>query len=76
VAKGAYRLEPFSAADVAAARLIIHQYSDLELGLADASILVLADRHDATDILTLDQRHFRTVRGRANRSFRLLPADL
>jgi predicted nucleic acid-binding protein len=76
VAKGAYRLEPFSAADVAAARLIIHQYSNLELGLADASILVLADRHGATDILTLDERHFRAVRGRAGRGFRLLPADL
>jgi predicted nucleic acid-binding protein len=76
VAKGAYRLEPFSTVDVASARLIIQQYSDLELGLADASILVLADRHGATDILTLDQRHFRAVRGRAGRTFRLLPADL
>ena len=56
--------------------MIIQQYSDLGLGLADASILVLADRHGATDILTLDQRHFRAVRGRAGRNFRLLPADL
>jgi predicted nucleic acid-binding protein len=62
VERGAYRLEPFTAADVAAARTILERYADLDIGLADASNVVLADRHDTLDILTLDERHFRTVR--------------
>lgn len=73
VADGAYQLEPFGREDVAAALAIIGKYADLGLGLADASLVVLADRHEVSDILTLDQRHFRTVRRRGGQSFRLLP---
>ena len=76
VAAGAYQLEPFDSADVASAITQLERYADLDLGLADASILVLAARHGTTDILTLDERHFRAVRDSAGRSFRLLPADL
>jgi predicted nucleic acid-binding protein len=43
--------------------------------LTDASVVVLADRYGAKDILTLDERHFRVVRTRDRRPFRLLPAD-
>jgi hypothetical protein len=43
--------------------------------LADASIVVLATRYGARDLLTLDERHFRGPRGPAGRPFRLLPAD-
>jgi uncharacterized protein len=75
VARGAYRLEPFSTADVAEAVAVIERYADLKLGLADASIVVLADRHNALDILTLDERHFRVLAGPGGRPFRLLPAD-
>jgi uncharacterized protein len=76
VAREVYRLEPLTASDVGAARSLIEQYGELDLGLADASILVLADRHGATDLLTLDQRHFRAVRTASGRPLRLLPADL
>jgi predicted nucleic acid-binding protein len=75
VASGAYRLEPMDAEDIALATEIIDRYRDLELGLADASIVVLANRHSTMDLLTLDERHFRAVRGRGDRPFRLLPAD-
>jgi uncharacterized protein len=75
VANGAYRLEPFSSDDVAEASAILERHSDLAIGLADASIVVLANRHDATDVLTLDERHFRPLRDRRGRPFRLLPAD-
>jgi predicted nucleic acid-binding protein len=54
---------------------VLEQYSDLGLGLADASLVVLADRHDVLEILTLDERHFRALRGPHGRPFRLLPAD-
>ena len=75
VAAGAYRLEPMDADDVAAAATIIDRYRDLGLGLADASVMVLAERHDTLDLLTLDERHFRAVRGPNGRPFRILPAD-
>jgi hypothetical protein len=46
----------------------------LRSGVADASIVVLAERHKTRDVLTLDQRHFRVFT--ANRKpFRILPAD-
>lgn len=75
VARGAYRLEPFGSADIAAAVGIIERYADLHLGLADASIVVLAERYGCHDVLTLDQRHFRAIRGPDGKSFRLLPFD-
>jgi hypothetical protein len=75
VARGAYQLEPFTGDDVTVALAVLERYPDLELGLADASLVVLADRHQVTDILTLDERHFRALRGPRGRPFRLLPAD-
>lgn len=76
VARGVYQLEPMSATDIAAAAAIIERYADLHLGVADASIVVLAERHGCLDILTLDQRHFRAILGPQGKSFRLLPHDM
>ncbi|OGO56513.1 MAG: hypothetical protein A2V85_03795 [Chloroflexi bacterium RBG_16_72_14] len=75
VAAGAYQLESFAAADVARATEILDRYAALGLGLADASIMVLAERHDTADVLTLDERHFRAIDGPRGRPFRLLPRD-
>jgi predicted nucleic acid-binding protein len=75
VARGAYRLEPFGAQDVAAAAEVMRRYARLPIGLADASIVVLAERHHTRDVLTLDERHFRALRGPGGRPFCLLPAD-
>ena len=75
VADGAYELAPFDADDVSRATDVLDRYGDLGLGLADASIVVLAGRHQTVDILTLDERHFRAISGPRDRPFRLLPAD-
>lgn len=75
VVRGAYQLEPMSADDIAAARDIVTRYRDMELGLADASLAVLAARHDTHDVLTLDERHFRALRSSSGGTFRILPAD-
>jgi predicted nucleic acid-binding protein len=75
VARGAYRLEPFGADDVAEAARIVARYQGLHVGIADASIVVLAGRHGARDVLTLDRRHFRVLRRPNGRPFRLLPDD-
>jgi predicted nucleic acid-binding protein len=76
VAGGAYQLEAFDHQDVDAAVQYVRKYEDLGLGLADASLIVLADRHGATDVLTLDERHFRAARPKGKQQFRILPADL
>ena len=75
VVRGAYRLEPFDAADIETARAIMERYAALRIGLADASIVVLAERHRTRDVLTLDERHFRTLRIGRRQRFRILPAD-
>ena len=75
VAAGAYTLAPFLARDVEEASRLIEQYSTLGIGLADASLVVLARRHRTRDILTLDERHFRVLAGPGERPFRILPAD-
>ena len=75
VARGAYQLELFGAADVARAKEVVEQYADLEIGLADASIVVLALRHAVTEVLTLDERHFRAMRVERRKRFKVLPFD-
>ncbi|HEX8917761.1 MAG TPA: PIN domain-containing protein [Chloroflexota bacterium] len=75
VARGAYYLDSFEGDDIRKSTLVTSRYVDLRLGLADASIVVLADRYGCNDILTLDERHFRTVLGPNRTPFRLLPAD-
>lgn len=75
VGRGVYRLETFDPEEIAAAERLIGRYADLAIGLADASLVVLANRYGVRDILTLDERHFRVLRGRGGRPFRLLPAD-
>jgi len=72
--KGVYELAAFDTQDLEEAMAIIKTYHDLNIGIADASIVVLANRYGCHDILTLDERHFRALRfGRRN--FRILPAD-
>lgn len=75
VGREVYRLESFEPADVEAARRVVGRYRDLDIGLADASLVVLANRFGVRDVLTLDERHFRAMRGPGGRPFRLLPFD-
>ena len=75
VARETYPFAQFSNRDVSEARRIMEQYAGLLISLADASNVVLANRHDTLDMLTLDERHFRVLRGPGGRPFRLLPAD-
>jgi hypothetical protein len=75
VGNGAYRLETFTSADIQRAIEILDRFHDLDVGIADASVVVLAERYGVHDVLTLDERHFRALRDNAGRSFRILPAD-
>jgi len=75
VARGAYQLDVFSSEDVGHARRVMERYADLRIGLADASVVVLANRHRTLELLCTDERHFRVLRGPDGRPFRLLPFD-
>lgn len=75
VTRGAYQLEPFLAEDLGHAKRIMDRYADLRIGLADASVVVLANRHRTFDLLCTDERHFRALRGQGGKPFRLLPFD-
>jgi predicted nucleic acid-binding protein len=74
VKRGAYLLETMTGEDAARAQAIIERYADLQISLADASIVVLAERHRVRDVLTLDERHFRVLTA-DGKPLRLLPAD-
>ena len=76
VANRVYELVQFDESDVRQCTKIIEDYKDLNIGLADASIVLWAERFDITDVLTLDERHFRAIRVGRRRRLRLLPADL
>ena len=50
---------------------LVGRYRDLPLGTVDASVIAAAERLEATEIATIDRRHFTVVR--ATRTFTLVP---
>ncbi len=72
---GTFSVECMTHADLERARGVVEQYRDLRLGLADASLIILAARHRTKRILTFDHRAFRTVPPLQGGEFVVLPAD-
>ena len=62
VARGVYQIELFVATDIQRAREIADRYKDLDIGLADASIVVLAEDLGIRRIATRDVRRFSALR--------------
>jgi predicted nucleic acid-binding protein len=75
LAAGTYVVDSLARADLAVARDVAARYRDLELGLADASLVVLAARWETRRILTFDERAFRALTPLQGGSFVVLPAD-
>jgi uncharacterized protein len=73
LSRGAYVLPSMAAGDLAAAADVIEAYPDLDVGVADASIVVLARRYRTREVLTLDRRHFGVLRPLDGGRFTLLP---
>lgn len=73
LAGGAWDLASFGAEDLGAARDVIERYRDQQIGVADASIVVLASQRNTHTILTLDHRHFEVLRPLDGGRFRILP---
>lgn len=72
---GTYIVECLDLRGLAAAREIVARYRDLRLGLADASLVVAAERHATRRILSFDERAFRAVAPLQGGAFTVLPAD-
>ena len=51
------------------------RYADLELGLADCALVVIANRYKTNRILSFDERHFRAVIPLQGGAFTILPSD-
>ncbi|MGH3908714.1 MAG: PIN domain-containing protein [Pseudonocardiaceae bacterium] len=75
LAGGAYDVPEFGPLDLQRALEIDRRFADLELGITDASLVVLASRYDTCNLLTLDYRHFRQLTTLQGGRFRLLPTD-
>jgi predicted nucleic acid-binding protein len=76
LAAGTFVAECLSRAELELAREVVAQYRDLRLGLADASLVVLARRFGTRRILTFDERAFRQVTPIDGDNFIVLPADV
>ncbi|HEY5813854.1 MAG TPA: PIN domain-containing protein [Terrimicrobiaceae bacterium] len=54
------------------ATTLMARYPEVSMDFADATLIVLAGNRNTPNILTLDERGFRTFRYRRNKPFRLL----
>lgn len=73
VQKGRFVLEPLLLRDVARCGAILRQYSNLDLGLADASVVATAERLRTGRILTVDYRDFSVLRSADGERFSIVP---
>jgi predicted nucleic acid-binding protein len=73
IAAGEFTVEPVLDSEWSRIAELMEQYADLPLGMADASLVALAERHNAREIATLDHRHFSVVRPKHVDGFTLLP---
>ena len=75
LAEGTFLAACLTHEELGVARDLARRHRDLELGLADASLVVLARRYNTRRIVTFDERAFRTVAPLQGGSFTVLPAD-
>jgi uncharacterized protein len=66
-------VEPVLERDWTRIEELTERYLDLPLGVVDASVIVLAERHGAETIATLDHRHLGIVKPRHVDGFVLVP---
>lgn len=68
-----FRVECLLADEYEKAAELSRRYEDSRLGLADLSLVVLAERFDCTRVATFDAAHFRAVRPLQGGTFTLVP---
>jgi predicted nucleic acid-binding protein len=75
LAGGAWDLAAFDKDGLRRARGIIASYRDQQIGVADASIVVLAQRYRTRTIASLDHRHCGVLRSLDGGYFQVLPRE-
>jgi predicted nucleic acid-binding protein len=75
LSSGRFDVVCLNAAEYERVRWLDERYADLDVGLADLSLVVLAERFQTERILTFDERRFRALRTVDGRRFHLLPQD-
>ena len=75
LAEGTYIVDCLDRKELRTALEVVGRYRSLRLGLADASLVVLAERYATRRLLTFDERAFRTVSPLQGGAFIILPAD-
>ena len=73
LAGGAWDLPAMDADALRQGHAVIQRYADQEIGLADASNVVLAARYRTRTVVTLDHRHFDVLRPLSGGRFTILP---
>ena len=73
LASRAYVLAAISVDELSECAQLVDTYRDQNIGVTDASLVVLAHRYDTKSILTLDRRHFDVLRPLGGGRFDLLP---
>ncbi len=73
IAAGELVVEPVQDAEWERIAELTEQYLDLPLGVVDASVVVLAERHRASVVASLDRRRLSVVRPRHVEALTLVP---
>ena len=73
IVDGEFTPEPVEFEDMERAVSVMQQYADLPLGFVDATVVAIAERVEAREVLTTDRRHFGVVRPQHARAFVLSP---
>jgi predicted nucleic acid-binding protein len=70
-----YEVACLAPSDYATVAALDARYADLNLGLSDCALIVLAARFDTLRLLTFDERDFRPIEPLQGGAFEVLPAD-
>ncbi|MDQ3758867.1 MAG: PIN domain-containing protein [Actinomycetota bacterium] len=71
--EGAYRIEGLSHSDLARSLEVQRAYSDMPVGIVDASVLAVVERLKEPKLATLDHRHVAALRPSHAPALELLP---
>ena len=73
LAGGAYDLAAIDTDDLEVVSEVMSRYREHGIGVADASLVLLADRYATRRVLTLDRRHFDVLRSLGGEAFEIVP---
>ncbi len=73
IARGELTIEQSKTSDFTRAADLVESYADNHIDFVDCVIVAQAERLGITQILTVDQRHFRIFRPKHCSAFKILP---